>query len=248
MTLLWLFVALGLMVVCERWINRHLQGICLLIFKSPDVSTTVYSVIMFPGVVVHETSHWLMATILGVRTGRFSLLPARLPDGTLRLGFVEAERSDVLRESLIGAAPTIAGTALILLLSYFWLDITPAQGALLRGDWVTFFAELDRLRRAADFWLILYLLFVINNSMLPSASDRRAWVPLTIVVALAAIVLFYAGFTNLLWNIYTGPLETAFRALALAFTLTVALDAVVIPLLWLLERFLMRLTGMKVNY
>ena len=46
---------------------------------------------------------------LRVRTGRFSLLPKMLPDGHLRLGFVETARVDVVRDALIGLAPLLSG-------------------------------------------------------------------------------------------------------------------------------------------
>ncbi len=48
-----------------------------------------------------------MAKLLGVRTGKFSLIPQPLPDGHLQLGYVEAAHSDILRDSLVGAAPLI---------------------------------------------------------------------------------------------------------------------------------------------
>ena len=67
----------------------------------------IFSFIFLPGVFLHELSHFIMAKLLGVRTGRFSLLPQSLPDGRLQLGYVETTRSDIVRDSLIGAAPLI---------------------------------------------------------------------------------------------------------------------------------------------
>jgi hypothetical protein len=45
-----------------------------------------------------------------------------------------------------------------------------------------------------------------------------------------------------------GPLDAAVRALAAAFTITVGLDLFFVPLIWLAERGIMRVTGMKVEY
>jgi hypothetical protein len=236
---LWLLVILFPLILLERWIHRHLQGIWLLIFRDPDLALIVYSVIMLPGVILHEGSHWLIATLLGVRTGRFSVIPERMPDGTLRLGFVETEKVDVVREALIGAAPLIFGSAVIILVGYGRLGVGPVGEALARGDVLGTMQGVQAMTRLPDFWLWLYGVFTISNSMLPSASDRRAWLP---------VGLFDAGFGPVLIQTLAGPLDAALRALAAAFTLTVALNLCFAPLIWLVERGIMRLTGMRVDY
>jgi hypothetical protein len=45
-----------------------------------------------------------------------------------------------------------------------------------------------------------------------------------------------------------GPVDTAIRALAAAFTITVALNLCVVPVLWLVEQAIMRFTGLRVEY
>ncbi len=51
------------LVLLERWIHRHLQGIWLLLFRSPDVATVLYAVVMLPGVPV-EMRNLLAAHVL----------------------------------------------------------------------------------------------------------------------------------------------------------------------------------------
>lgn len=245
---LWLLVILVPLIVLERLIHRHLQGVWLLLFRDPDMAMILYSIIMLPGVALHEFSHWAMATILMTRTGRFSIFPQRLPDGTLRLGFVETQKTDMFREALIGAAPLIAGTLVIWAISFGPLNVTPMSEALAVGDLGGVLEGLLAVTRVPDAWLWLYLLFAVSNSMLPSASDRRAWLPVLAVVAIVVGVLVYAGFSNVLLNVATGPLDTAIRALASAFTITVILDVFCLPPLLILERGLSRLTGLKVEY
>jgi hypothetical protein len=208
----------------------------------------LYSIIMLPGVALHEFSHWAMATILMTRTGRFSIFPQRLPDGTLRLGYVETERTDMFREALIGAAPLIVATLVILAIAFGPLNVAPMSTALAVGDLGGVLEGLVAVTRVPDAWLWLYLLFAVSNSMMPSASDRRAWLPVLAVVAIVVGVLVYAGFSSVLLNVATGPLEAVIRALASAFTITVILDVFCLPPLLLLERGLSRLTGLKVEY
>jgi hypothetical protein len=245
---LWLAVILVPLIVLERYIHRHLQGLWLLLFRDPDIATILYSVAMLPGVALHELSHWIVATLLGVRTGRFSLLPERLPDGTLRLGFVETEKTDLLREALIGAAPLMAGCGVVLAISFWPLQLGPVGEALSVGDGAGAAQNLLASLTARDAWLWLYVLFTVSNSMLPSASDRRAWLPMLAAAVVLAGILVYFGFGALVVNAVSGPVESSVRALATAFTVTVALNIGCVPILWLVERGLSKLTGLRVEY
>ena len=56
-----------------------------------------------------------MSHLLGVPTGRISLLPKPLENGRLQLGFVETGRTDIFRDALIGMAPLIAGGIVVTL-------------------------------------------------------------------------------------------------------------------------------------
>ncbi len=245
---LWLLAALVPLVLLERWVHRHLQGVWLLIFRDADLALIVYSLVMLPGVILHEGSHWLMATLLLVRTGHFSVVPERMPDGTLRLGFVETAKVDFVREALIGAAPLLFGSIVIMLVGYGRLGAGLVGEALARGDLLTVTQVLQVMTRVPDFWLWLYFVFTVSNSMLPSASDRRAWLPVSLLIAALGGVLLYAGFGSVLRETLAGPLDGAVRSLAAAFTITVGLDLFFAPLVWLVERGLMRVTGMKVDY
>jgi len=245
---LWLLVIFLPLIWLERLIHRRLQGVWLLLFRDPDMAMILYSIIMLPGVALHEFSHWVMATILMTRTGRFSIFPQRLPDGTLRLGFVETQRTDIFREALIGAAPLIAGTLVILAISFGPLNVALMSEALAMGDLGGVIEGLVAVTRVPDAWLWLYLLFAVSNSMMPSASDRRAWLPVLAVLAVVLAALAYVDLFNVFLNLTIGPLDAVIRALASAFTITVILDLFCVPPLLVLERGLSRLTGLKVEY
>jgi hypothetical protein len=245
---LWLILALLPLVFLERWIHRHIQGIWLLLVRDPDLALILYSLLMLPGVLVHEASHWVAATVLGVRAGRFSIVPERLPDGTLRLGYVETEHVDPLREALIGAAPLVAGAAAIIFVGYSRLGVEPVGGALARGDLLAIAQAVGAMTGLPNFWLWLYLIFTVSNSMLPSASDRRAWWPVVVTLIVFTALLFAFGLGPVLLQTLASPLDTATRALAAAFSITVGLNLVLSPILWLLEVGLIRLTGLKVEY
>jgi len=245
---LWLVLALLPLIFLERWVHRHLQGIWLLLVRDADLALILYSLLMLPGVLVHEGSHWLMATVLGVRAGRFSVVPERLPDGTLRLGYVETEHVDPLREALIGVAPLLAGAAVISFVGYGRLGVEPLAEALGRGDLLGMWQALTVMIARPNFWLWLYLVFTVSNSMLPSASDRRAWWPVLVSLAVLTVLLLAFGLGPALLQTLGNPLDAATRALAAAFSITVGLNLVLAPGLWLLEFGLIRVTGMEVKY
>lgn len=244
----WLFVTLVPLLTLERWIHRHVQGIGLLITRDPDLATILYSALFFPGVALHESSHWLMAKTLGVETARFSLWPRRQPDGTLRLGFVETAKVDFVREALIGIAPLVAGSAAVVLIGYSRLAVGPLGAAAAAGDVAGMANGFLASVLSADSLIWLYFLFTISNSMMPSASDRRAWLPLTIVLVLVGVALYYAGAAPLLVESFGEPLAAGVRVVASAFSITIGVNLLIIPLVWLIEKLLVRVTGLQINY
>ena len=84
----------------QHWITQHMQGIGLLLFNSSNAGMALLWFVLFPGIILHEASHWIMARLLGLKTGRFRVWPQ--PKGKeIVLGSVEVQRGGVLRLSLI---------------------------------------------------------------------------------------------------------------------------------------------------
>ncbi|MBP8947789.1 MAG: hypothetical protein KBG73_03045 [Candidatus Promineofilum sp.] len=244
-------IALIGLVFLQRWIHAHLHGVSLLLTGRPEWAVIVYAVILFPGVFLHEASHWLAATLTGVRTGGVSLLPRRQPDGTLQLGYVEYYKGRTLgpfRESFIGAAPLIAGTAVILLIGYRVFSVTQLAGAVQTGDISTLADALAAFIATPNFFVWLYLLFAIGNAMLPSRSDRHAWPAFLLWMgALTIAVAFLTRGTDVLDNL-ARPVATLFGYLAIALSIAIAVDLLFMVVIALLEWLLGRVRGMSVVY
>ena len=68
---------LALMMVLSRWINRQVQVIGLRLSGDMNVAIMVYYLLMFPGIVLHELSHYLMARLLRMQVGSFALGPKK---------------------------------------------------------------------------------------------------------------------------------------------------------------------------
>lgn len=183
----WLLLTLGPLLFIQRWLQREIQAVFLLLTRRLTIALSLFSLLFLPGVFLHEFSHWLMAQLLRVRTGRFSLLPRRIGRDKLRLGYVETEAVDFFREALIGAAPLISGSAAVAYLGMNCLGVDSLTAAAEAGNWAAFWQAMGALPQQADFWLWFYLAFTISSTMFPSESDRRAWLPVLLVVG----VLFF---------------------------------------------------------
>jgi len=236
------------LIPIQRYLFRHLQGFLLLVSRRQSVALYLYALLFFPGVVLHETSHWLTARVLGVGTRRLSLLPSRQRGGRMRFGYVETEASDPFRSSLIGVAPLVTGTLACLLLAGEVLGLAPAGERLVLGDWSGGLAALGQSIARPDALVWLYLCFAISNTMLPSASDRRAWLwPLGLMAA-AGLGLYAAGLGPDTAAWLTPWLERLSLRLTAVLGLTAALDLMLIPPVLLLEWLTARLVGLRIEY
>lgn len=230
----------------QRRLHAEIQLIFLLITRRVDLAIALFSILFFPGVLLHEGSHFLMAKLLGVRTGRVSLLPRSLPGGRLQMGSVETAVVDPLRETLIGAAPLIAGGLFVAFAGLYQLGLLNLWNAYAALGADAALSAVPGMTGGADFWVWLYLTFVVSSTMLPSASDRRAWLPLGLVVALLFGVSLFAGIGPWLAANLAPYLERLFRAVAIVFGISLALHVLSVVPLYLLRRLLAYLLRLEV--
>jgi hypothetical protein len=255
MPVIWAALAFILVLFMQRWIHRHLRGVTLLITGSVNWSVLIYAMVLLPGVFLHELSHWLTANVLGVRTGRFSIIPRQQKDGSVQLGYVEFYKDYTvgpIREALIGGAPLFFGIGAILLIGYFVFGVTDLATVAMTGNVDALSLVLQEIFATQDFWLWLYIIFAISNAMMPSASDRQAWPAFFLITAVAIVLfvgLFYLfGLTGMLFDSLAGPFTTVFSYLALAFSMTIAVNLLFMLFIGGLEYLVGRLRGMHVVY
>jgi hypothetical protein len=247
----WVILTLPLLLLMQRWIHTHLHGLAFLLTGNKNWAVAIYAIVLFPGVLLHELSHWLAAKLSGVRTGSFSLLPRAKKDGSIQLGYVEYYKTADLgpiRESFIGAAPLLSGTAVIIAIGYYIFNVPAFVTAVQTGDVDSLMLAVGALFATSDFFFWLYLLFAVSNAMMPSASDRRAWPLFVLILVVVAVILYLVGLREAILTGLMGPVATVFGFLGLAFSLTIAVNLPFIMIIVLLERFLSWAKGVEIMY
>ena len=242
----WFVLMLVPLVLLQRLLHREIQAVFLILTRNAQLTMGIFSFVFLPGVFLHELSHFLMAKILRVPTGRFSIFPQPLPDGRLQLGYVETAKADIVRDSLIGAAPLIVGTIFVAYVSVYQLDMRILWDTLRNGQFNLFWMGINALPRTKDFVLWFYLTFAVSSTMMPSESDRHAWLELVVSVGvLFAIALLVGAGPWMLDNV--APLLSGFLAsVAVIFGLSSLVHVILILPTALVHKLLARATGVDV--
>jgi hypothetical protein len=234
-------------ILIQRWLHREIQAVFLLLTRRQTLAVGLFSLLFLPGVLLHEASHFLAAVLLRVPTGRVSLIPQMLPDGRLRLGFVEVSATDPVRDALIGTAPLISGGIAIALLGNYPLGLSPITPLAFQGRWNELGLALLQLPTRKDFFVWFYLAFTISSTMLPSPSDRRAWLPISFgLVGITGVAVLAGAGPWLLENVAPW-INRGLESVALVFAISLGLHLLLAVPVGLLRALLSRLTGLTVG-
>lgn len=240
-------LTLLLLGLLQRLLHREIQAGFFIATRNPQLTLGLSSILFFPGVFLHELSHFVTLKILRVPTGRISLFPKFLSEGRLQMGYVEIAQTDIVRDSLIGMAPLIVGSLFVAYAAIYQMQLLPLWNLFLTAQWDAFWAALKAVLAIPYFWLWFYLVFTVSSTMLPSASDRHAWLPLGLWVGLLLVlaVIVSAG-TRMLENL-APPIYSFLTALALTFGFSGIIHAILILPIMFFHRMLSRLTGVDVT-
>ena len=242
----WLLAALLPLLYLQRRLHGELMAVFLLLTRSEKISMVLFSLLFFPGVLIHELSHWVTAVVLGVRTGKIWLLPEQQPDGSLRLGYVEVTRPDFVRDSLIGFAPMVFGGLFVgyaglyqLKFNMLWETLFEIKLTLLPETLASFYGQ-------TDFWLWFYLVFVVSAMMVPSPSDRLGWRSLILFATMIVGFALAAGAGPWMLENIAPPLNALFQSAAVVFGISILVHLALLFPTVLVRLGLNRLTGLTV--
>ena len=218
-TIVFLLVVLAIASV-RTLLVFEFTAVSTLIFNTNKPGLIDYSFFSFPGTVLHELSHWLMAELLQVQTGEIKIIPdLDTSEKRKKLGSVMTEKTDPFRGFMIGIAPFIVGTLALFLLE-----------SALSASW------------ANSLWwrvsLVIYGMVVIGNSMLISREDRRYWPIIGILLGLGAYLISLLNYdlSGLSFSWLINPLTRINLVLALVLVFNLILLVTLFGVRYVLEK------------
>lgn len=168
MDIILFLITLFLTFLTARRVQNSFYNLFYTFLKNQRFASYMTWILFLPGVFIHEASHYILALLLGVRTGKFVLLP-QIVENRIILGHVEIGKTDFLRRFLVGIAPLLVGLFLLYLLFQYG-------------------PKLDDSSTIVQFLLFAFLTFEIVNTMFLSKEDvKGSWkvfVPLIFFLAL----------------------------------------------------------------
>lgn len=168
------FLELFVLFLLSRTLQKKLSLFLHTLTRSIKLTVYLMAFVFFPGTLTHEIAHYLMAHLLFIHTGKMELFP-KLEGESVKLGSVEIGKTDPFRRLLIGVAPFLVGTSIILLT----LSIAQTQ-----NYWGNIWALLA----------ILYILFEIGNTMFSSKKDLEGALLVLMIVLILGITTYFLGF------------------------------------------------------
>ncbi len=160
-----------------------------------SASKTLYVVLMLPGTIVHESSHAVIALLMGARITDFSVMPSGSS-----LGYIKytAPKIPLIGNTAIAAAPLIGCPAILLLIShYFGVHFGSPPGTFdilmetrfLLDKTLSFIMGLDYLNWKT--YVFLYLALTLGAGAAPSKTDITSMLPGLIIIVAAISALNY---------------------------------------------------------
>jgi len=215
----------------HTFLNYNAHALPTGLVGNNQVARWLYTLLILPGVILHELSHAVTALVLLVNVYDFHIGP-KVVKGGLWLGYIKHEKTDFLRSSIIGLAPLISGTGAIYAISYFAFGAAHIHDMLATGNWLEAIgASLSTGLANGWGWLAVYFIFAVSASMFPSRPDRQSWLPAALFLLLILAVGTAAGVTGPLVEWLAEPINTMFRWLLFTYGLTIVID---LPILLLL--------------
>ena len=242
----WFVFMLVPLIYLQRLLHREIQAVFLILTRNAQLTMGIFQFIFLPGVFLHEASHFVMAKILRVPTGRFSILPNPLPDGRLQMGYMETAKADIVRDSLIGAAPLIIGTFFVAYVSIYQLEMRVLWDVLRDGKFNLFWMGIRALPNVQDFYFWLYLTFAVSSTMMPSDSDRHAWLELVVSVGILFAIALLIGVGPWMLNNVAPVISNFLSSVAVIFGLSSVVHILLILPTALVHKLLTRITGVDI--
>ncbi len=206
-----LLLLLSLFFLSQK-IQTYIYTSIFVITKNKNAAIGVLIILLLPGTIIHELSHFLIATILRVPVGELTVIPTIEKDGEVKAGKLYLGDTDPFRLSLIGLAPMIIGMILIYILGKVTI---PIYNSLLTTNY-----QLTTI-------LGLYFLFITSLTMFSSKKDMQGLIIAGPISLILIIALYFVGVRVFLENNLWQKIEMVLRDLNYYLLITAILNYLV---------------------
>lgn len=174
--LLLLIFLLTILFFLSQKISTYIYQIFFVITKNRGVAISILLFLFLPGTIIHELSHFLVATLVRVPTGELTVIPQLDKEsGEVKAGRLAIAKTDLFRHTLIGLAPMIIGLLLIYIVGELFIPSPTTYNLPLTA------------------FLGFYLFFIITNTMFSSKKDLESAVIAIPVIFLLLGTLYLVG-------------------------------------------------------
>lgn len=163
----------------SKLLHKSLAKLFYLLTRSQHKTVGLLAFVFLPGTIVHELSHVIAAGSMLVESGEIEFMPEIRDDG-IKLGSAQIHKTDPIRRALIGVAPVLIGTGLVVGISWYLTFLQfSGQGV---AWWV--------------FLIMFYLIFEISNTMFSSSKDLEGSLVITVILVSIIIAFYYLRIFN----------------------------------------------------
>lgn len=208
--------------VLSKKISTFIYLLAYLATRSKTAALFAVTIVLLPGTIIHELSHFFVALILFVPTGELSIFPTIEKDGTIRAGKLMIAKVDPFRHAIVGLAPILMGLSFI----YFLGKI--------------FFVNLSWITTNQYSFVLLpilcYLLFVTSMTMFSSKKDVESLIIAGPIIIILFLFLSQTGLRVVFPNTFLLVTDEVFQFFALSLFLMTGFNSLVyLSLLFLLS-------------
>lgn len=221
-----------------------------LVTKQLQTTTILFYAFLLPGIFVHEFTYWAAAGLLNVRADRVLEWPKKQDVAELRLNFVKlAPKTGALKLAIITAAPFIVGLFLVWIIVNQVLNVSAITATMQSGFLTDVSGALGQLTGAPDFWLWIYLVFAISNTLTPAHPEHlRGWWLIVSALGIGFIVLVFLGTAGDVLVAALQSLSTSVNILSGALGVIITIDLFMVAVLGTLEAIIERITGNSATF
>lgn len=247
--MIWIIAELAVLYILSRELSKRIYQVVYLVSLSKHLPITILSLLFFPGTTIHELSHWIVAELARVPTGEIVLHPIVEHEGSVRMGSVAIGETDPFRRLLVGVAPLLVGMLGLLTITQVWLEPLVQKNIPVIGV-STISSTLSGIAALGTQWmfyLCLYVLFVIGNTMFSSKRDLEGFWVVGAILGFLALWL-YALKVQVNLSFENTILVRIQNNLLISLSSILIMDSLLLVFLFSLKRLFQKLLKRKIVY